>query len=58
MDDPTEPEKGSMRRAPFDDGDFYDALFGGFGFDFYKNLAEHGIARRPYRQAFRALLNR
>ena len=56
MDDPTEPEKGSVSRTPFDDGDLYDVLFGGF--DFYKNLAEHGIARRPYRQAFRALLNR
>ena len=58
MDDPTEPEKGSVSRTPFDDGDLYEALFGGFGFDFYKNLAEHGIARPSYRQAFYSLLGR
>jgi hypothetical protein len=60
MDDPTEPEKGSVRRTPFDDGDLYDALFGDFGFDldFCKDLAERGMARPSYRQAFYPLLGR
>jgi hypothetical protein len=58
MDDPTTPEKGSTSRTPFDDGDLYDALFGGFGFDFCKDLAEHEIAHPPYRQAFYPLLGR
>jgi len=60
MDDPTVPEKGSVSRTPFDDGNLYDAQFGGFGFDldFYKDLSEHGMARPPYRQAFYPLLGR
>ena len=58
MDDPTEPEKGSVSRTPFDNGDLCDALFGGFGFDFHKDLAEHGMAHPPYRQAFYSVLGR
>jgi hypothetical protein len=56
MDDPTAPEKGSVSRTRFDDGDLYDALFGGLGFNFDDDLAEHGIAHPPYRQAFCSLV--
>jgi hypothetical protein len=47
MDDPTAPEKGSVSRTRFDDGDLYDALFGGLGFNFDDDLAEHGMAHPP-----------
>jgi SAM-dependent methyltransferase len=43
MGDPTVRERGSGGPTPFDDGDLYDVLFSGLGFDldFYKDLAEH-----------------
>jgi SAM-dependent methyltransferase len=47
MGDPTVPGRGSEGRTPFDDGDLYDAVFSGFGFDldFYLDLATQ--ARGP-----------
>jgi SAM-dependent methyltransferase len=43
MREPTAPGKGGGGPTPFDDGDLYDALFSGFGFDldFYLELASH-----------------